>query len=141
MFSKILIAAIFFSFILLGCAKPNYQNIIPVNPEGSRDLGECALKLSKLNQCVSLTWVKYPTNSEIGIFVLEFAQKFDQDLKVYLWMPSMNHGSRPTVITRLSENQFEVSKVAFTMPGEWEIRIRAQEKNQVIDEVAYALTY
>lgn len=138
MFSKIFS---FFCFFLLACAKPNYQNISSTLTNSNKDLSTCSLVLLKLKQCLSLTWLQAATDSQMGIFTLDFSEAVTADVKVVLWMPSMGHGSRPTTVTRMSENQFQVSDVAFIMPGEWEIRIQLKENNQVIDEVVHQIIY
>jgi hypothetical protein len=128
--------------LLFACAKPNYQNISSNLTGGPyADLSDCALILQKINQCVSLTWIQASTDSQMGVFNLDFSAAVTSEVKAVLWMPSMGHGSRPTTVTRLSESQFQVSNVAFIMPGEWEIRIQLKENNQVVDEVSYKIIY
>ena len=116
MFSKVFVLI---SLFLLACAKPNYQNVSSDLTDANRDLSGCALVLARLSQCVSLTWIQASTDSQMGIFTLDFSQAVASEVKAVLWMPSMGHGSRPTTVTRLSETQFQVSNVAFIMPGEW----------------------
>lgn len=132
---------ILFGLYLFACAKPNYQNISSGLTNTNKNLSACTLVLPKLGQCVSLTWVQNSTDSQMGIFNLDFSEPVSSELKAVLWMPSMGHGSRPTQVTRLNETQFQVSNVAFIMPGEWEIRIQLKENNQVVDEVAYKIIY
>ncbi len=43
--------------------------------------------------------------------------------RVKLWMPEHGHGSSPTQFAEISEGCRVVSKVNFTMPGEWEVRV------------------
>lgn len=129
------------SSLLVACARPNYQNVTSSLTDPNKTSTECSLRLQKLNQCVTLTWIKASTDSEMGIFTLDFSTEQLSEVAVILWMPSMGHGSRPTTVMRLSETQFEVSNVAFIMPGEWEIRIRIKENNQVVDEVAQKFIY
>lgn len=46
------------------------------------------------------------------------------DFRVVLFMPDMGHGSSPTKIAKLTEpGLYRVSKIHFTMPGLWEVRI------------------
>lgn len=138
MFSRLLLI---FSLGLLSCAKPNYQNVVSGFVDGASDFSSCLLPLTKINQCAALTWIKEPTDSEMGVFTLDFSEAMLKDLSVILWMPSMGHGSRPTKVARLSETRFEVSNVAFIMRGEWEIQFKIKENNQVIDEVVQKITY
>jgi len=141
MFSKNQTLRLLLSFFLLACAKPNYQNISSNFSDANKDSVECALPLKKLDQCVRLTWVQESNDSHMGIFNLDFTKAMTNDVRAVLWMPSMGHGSRPTTIARLSETQFQISNVAFIMPGEWEIRIQLVENNQVVDEVTQKIIY
>ncbi len=129
------------SLCFFSCAKPNYQNISSGLTNPNKDLEDCNLVLAKLGHCVSLTWVQNSTDSQMGIFNLDFSESISAEVKAVLWMPSMGHGSRPTTVVQLSSTRYQVSNVAFIMPGDWEIRIQLKENNQVIDEVAYKIIY
>jgi hypothetical protein len=43
--------------------------------------------------------------------------------RVKLWMPEHGHGSTPTQIGPVNEGCRVISKVNFTMPGEWDVRV------------------
>lgn len=50
--------------------------------------------------------------------------------RVDLFMPSMGHGSAPTQVNRVLDERgqpvpgaYEVTRMYFTMPGDWEVRI------------------
>ncbi len=47
------------------------------------------------------------------------------DFRVVLFMPDMGHGSSPTKIAKPAETVglYKVSKIYFTMPGLWEVRV------------------
>lgn len=52
-------------------------------------------------------------------------------IEVSLWMPAHNHGSRPTKVVELKDNNnlpilgsYQVQKIFFSMPGTWEVRIK-----------------
>jgi hypothetical protein len=47
------------------------------------------------------------------------------DFRVVLFMPDMGHGSSPTKIAKLPDTPglFRVTKMYFTMPGVWEVRV------------------
>ncbi len=54
----------------------------------------------------------------------------DDQIEVSLWMPSMGHGSAPTQIERVQDDQgnvitglYVVRNVYFTMGGDWEVRV------------------
>jgi hypothetical protein len=43
--------------------------------------------------------------------------------RVKLWMPEHGHGSTPTQVGPVTEGCRIISKVNFTMPGEWAVRV------------------
>ena len=47
--------------------------------------------------------------------------------KVKLWMTEHGHGSTPTVIGPVSEGCRNISKVNFTMPGDWDVRVELSD--------------
>lgn len=61
-------------------------------------------------------------------------------LHVFLWMPSMGHGSAPVKLKELGDGEFEVSEVQFIMGGKWEIKFQLKEGNQVTDETVISLS-
>jgi hypothetical protein len=50
----------------------------------------------------------------------------DTSLEVTTWMPAMGHGAsvKPTVVSE-KPGIFRVENVVFSMPGTWEVRVRA----------------
>jgi hypothetical protein len=79
-----------------------------------------------------LTWLpQYPAvvgpESKLQVQWLNGAEQatdIQGDFRVVLFMPTMGHGSSPTKIAKLTEpGLFQVSKIYFTMPGIWEIRV------------------
>lgn len=138
------------SAIYLGCAKPTYINS---NDTGKKNTEQkqgattydCSLKWNSKNYCLSWSWKKKPTEEDYGSMILRvyqlsaldnFAEPVDLNSipQVILWMPSMNHGSSPTTVKRISIGTFQVDDVFFTMPGKWEIRFRLLDGDSV-DEV------
>ena len=91
------------------------------------------------NQTVEahLTWIQGPRLDAESILDLQFVDSETQqptiltdELKVTVFMPMMGHGSSPTTITALKDasgklipGAYQVSKIYFTMGGEWEIHI------------------
>ena len=61
-------------------------------------------------------------------------------LKVWLWMPdpSMNHGSWPIQIEKISEGVYELKELFFTMEGRWDIHFEVS-KNGVTEELIWSL--
>ena len=67
-------------------------------------------------------------------------QDLEKDLHVFLWMPSMGHGSSPVKIQKVADGEYDVTNVNFIMGGKWDLRIQLKEGNQVVDEVVVPLS-
>lgn len=108
--------------LTLGCANPKYIDDTLHLPQGS-DSAPCAQKIA--NVCTEITWSQGPSSQGESRFQIQFESELPESttLEVVLWMPSMNHGSAPVTVKRLSSSSFEASKVYFIMPGDWEVRI------------------
>jgi hypothetical protein len=46
--------------------------------------------------------------------------------KVKLWMPGHNHGSTPVQVGDVSEGCRKLTRVNFSMPGKWEVRLELE---------------
>ncbi|RZA07636.1 MAG: hypothetical protein EOP11_07140 [Proteobacteria bacterium] len=75
--------------------------------QGPRNLEESTLLLSWKNAAGELS-------AAPGIF------------KVVPFMPAMGHGSSPTKLEPIASGTYRVSKIFFTMPGAWEIRVQVK---------------
>lgn len=156
--------------LISGCARPNYQkqqtSILPnieaptqteqenpnQNSQNSTDQSNssttCPLYFAQKKLCAELIWEKQPTDSETGSFTLQFQDTAHQptsleaglSLAVYLWMPSMNHGSSPMQIQQIGLGQYRVNRVYFIMPGEWDLHIQLKINEQVQDEYVQKFT-
>jgi hypothetical protein len=136
------------------CAKPNYQEpTVPVSQlspappaqqetaPGSADKPQeeegsgYFLKFEKFGTKLNMKWESLPTEKATGSLLLQF-QDLPEDLKpyVFLWMPSMGHGSTPIKIQTISTDLFRAEKVFFVMPGEWEIHVQLKDLTGVVDE-------
>ena len=62
-------------------------------------------------------------------------QDLPKVLNIFLWMPSMGHGSAPVKIRKLTDGEYEVSEVQFIMAGKWEMKFQLKEGVQVMDEI------
>jgi YtkA-like len=67
-------------------------------------------------------------------------QDLNKNLHVFLWMPSMGHGSAPVKIKKLGDGEYEVSEVQFIMGGKWEIKFQLKNGAQVFDETVVSLS-
>ena len=134
------------SLILVGCIQPKYAPKEELNPNA--EIKSCPHKLSSSGKCVSLDWEVLPTEEDFGQFLIKIWQpnladesEFVEDVSVFLWMPSMNHGSSPVTIKQVDIGTYRVNDVFFTMPGEWEIHIQLKNNNEVKDQVAIPFTF
>lgn len=46
-----------------------------------------------------------------------------EDVKVDLWMPNKDQGSKPVSLKKMGLNKYKVTKAFFTVKGDWEVRI------------------
>lgn len=121
----------------VACANPDY--VSPHSNVESAD-AECPLHFPQSQICAQQTWSEAPRNQTYTSFKLTFsdANISAADLKVYLWMPSMGHGSAPVQIVDLGHGQIEIQQVYFVMPGAWEIRFELSKNGQK-EEIAQSL--
>ncbi|MCS6838952.1 MAG: FixH family protein [Bdellovibrionaceae bacterium] len=97
-------------------------------------------------ECVTWQWIKKPNHSEYGSLLIKMFRlnRFDQSpvllestnsFVLELWMPSMNHGSSPTTVTKVDIGTYLVEQVFFIMPGDWELRWHKMqpETNQILE--------
>lgn len=144
----LIFAVLFFS----ACAEPKYAVPQPaLDPRPSQSLETCAVKLQ--GHCVQLQWRKVPTADEVGALTLIVASMDDRamglpknkdlkgEVRVSLWMPSMNHGSTPTVVTQVGVGTYLVDEVYFIMPGDWEIRVQTYQDGQMTDQGVHAFVF
>ena len=98
----------------------------------------CDVNFPKLKTCFDLAWNEGPYVSKYSSFNLipldNTAELSSLEPKIELWMPSMGHGSRPVKLTRLENKEYLVEQVFFMMKGQWEIRIKLLDKNNVVIE-------
>lgn len=136
----------------LGCANPKYllqePNFLGGQGGSSKPIEStnCDLKFAKPDLCLSWYWENRPTPSEAGSLIVKLFRPNNLDgspvlvtpeasLMLLLWMPSMNHGSTPTLTQEIDIGTFRIQEVFFIMPGEWDLRFQLQVKDQIQDEV------
>lgn len=108
-----------------------------------------ALSFSKSDYSFIVSWVDGPKKgaskfimktwkNDVGTMNGPY-QDLNQNLHIFLWMPTMGHGSAPVKITKLSDGEYEVSNVQFIMGGKWEIKFQLKEGAVVSDEAVVTL--
>ncbi len=137
------------SLLLNGCAEPKYLNEGSLSPISLNEklLANCELQLNLAPQyCVNLKWEVPPSESSPGtlllrLFLLDPSDGFpvliqdEPEVAVVLWMPTMNHGSSPTQVERIGPGTYRISRMYFTMRGEWEIKLQILEDGAKADEL------
>jgi hypothetical protein len=128
--------------MLTACADPKY-----VSRDAGRGPSQKAVseRAEFAQSSLWLDWEKIPTTEDFGSFLLKFGRENAADkspvvrdvegqIAVVIWMPSMGHGSSPVTVEKLDTGTYRASKVFFTMPGEWEIRIQRVVNGNVIEQ-------
>lgn len=126
------------SFFLSGCLQPKYAPIEKPNPQ---DLKSCPFKLINSGNCLSLDWEVSPTAEDFGQFLINTAEEIDGDVSVFLWMPSMGHGSSPVTVNSIGVGVYRAFDVFFSMSGDWEIHIQVKKNNEVKDQAVIPFTF
>lgn len=139
--------------IYSGCAKPDYGSPGDTNPMGKAQGGACGnglgYEIERSGLCAAVFWRVLPRDGEMAAFQLQFAQANNAllkepsgELKVFLWMPSMGHGSSPVTLSKTeSVGIYSVTDVYFVMPGAWEIRVQIKAGDGTISELHIPYNY
>ena len=105
----------------------------------------CPISFDKSGLCGQLTWKGEVSDEVENAFSFRIWNKItsrpegpysdvEGSFAVQLWMPSMGHGSSPVTVTRTAAGEFEVSRVYFVMPGDWDIRLQIKKNGQITDQ-------
>ncbi len=94
------------------------------------------LRFTKFNVTAKTEWIKAPTSSKEAIMALQFLDDRESPVEVAatltvdLFMPQMGHGSGPTALERVLDDQdditpgaWKVKNMWFIMAGVWEVRV------------------
>lgn len=141
---------VFYHILLLifvfSCAKPNYTD--GTDKDLSELSSDCKLYFSTENLCLSVSWKTIPTSDNTGSMTLTFYEKGDPDRIIspvnephlFLWMPSMGHGSSPVVMNLVSDGVYLASEIFFIMPGQWEMRYQLKNGSKIVEQVIQNIT-
>lgn len=108
-----------------------------------------ALSFNKSGYSFVVSWVDGPKKGaskfimktwkkEVGTMNGPY-QDLNKNLHIFLWMPTMGHGSQPVNITKTNDGEYEVSNVQFIMGGKWEIKFQLKDGAGVSDEAVITL--
>ncbi len=96
-----------------------------------------AFATDKMTECYTSTSCAHITFNEVvktkmdAKFKLNFDQANIDNVKVILWMTMPNghgHGSAPTKLKKISENEYLVENVWFVMKGHWDIKVQFSDE-------------
>lgn len=109
-----------------------------------------ALKFKKTSYSFIISWQEGPVLGESRFIMKTWHndlgsmngpyQDLELPLHVFLWMPTMGHGSAPVKLQKLSSGEYEISNALFIMGGKWEIKFQLKDNGQVFDETVIDLT-
>ena len=142
-----------FLLLSVGCAQPKYEKA-PSAPGAestqAQSISDCEPRFQKSGHCLLWKWEKMPTSATMGKLVFKIARpnlldgtaipvQVTEVPRVVLWMPSMGHGSTPTVVEAVDVGSFRVNNVFFVMPGDWEVRFQVRADDGELDEAVLDL--
>lgn len=153
MFGKFVLS--FLIIAIIGCAQPKYiseAEVKDTNQQATESKASCEIKFTQSGHCLSWFWENKPSKNNEGslIFKVYRLNVFDQTAipmdaqqipELVLWMPSMGHGSMPSVTTRLDVGTYRASKVFFIMPGEWDLKFQIKNGLDVVDEAQVQIIF
>lgn len=136
-------------FFTTSCIQQKYAPREEVNP--SVEIKSCPNKLNS-GKCVSLDWEVLPTEEGFGQFLIkiwrpnladetEVLEEIKEDVTLFLWMPSMNHGSSPVTVKKIDVGTYRVNDVFFTMPGDWDIHVQLKVNNEIKDQTVIPFSF
>lgn len=106
---------------------------------------KCPLYFPNSDLCAKIEWIVRPSGDGENSFLIKFWDKEtgnsagpykdpEHDLIVQLWMPSMGHGSSPVTVTEKDIGIYKAARVFFIMPGDWDIRVKLQDGDAVVEQ-------
>lgn len=134
---------------LFGCAKAKYYNLVPPTSgqSGQSLSADCTLKFVQNDLCMQWFFVngvpKSQENTEIILKIFRpnyydntvvYVDPVADVINVVLWMPSMGHGSVPTIVERVDVGTYKIKRVNFIMKGPWDLYFQIQ-KDGVTEQV------
>lgn len=150
----------FLSTFLFNCTRPQLPNTpMPTNLSASRSnintkTYDCSYKFTKINLCLNWRWDTLPSGSDYGSMIIRtytlssldgfpVLESSPYNLKLELYMPSMNHGSNPTQTTQLTSDTYKIEDIFFIHAGHWEFRFYLinPESNHVFDTLTVPYSF
>lgn len=135
-----------FSFLLLLLSCGKSPLLLKKNNETSIINGlESNKSFKTTNHSLILNWLSPINITDEGHALLivkknNVASDLPGEFKIFLWMPTMGHGSSPIAIKKLGTGLYDLSRVYFTMDGLWQLRIQLKSGTTVLEEQTYEYT-
>jgi len=135
---------IFLSFLFIcSCGKSPLQMQKSNAVTGTTGL-EAAKILKTSQHSLSLNWLSRVNSTEEAHALLivkknGVASDLPDQIKVFLWMPTMGHGSSPITIKKIATGLYDLSQVYFIMDGFWQLRIQVKNGIDIIDEEIFEI--
>lgn len=136
--------------ILATLMQPSFASLQSNHLHDSLFAESTELKFKKTDFSFVLSWVEGPKRGGSKFIVRSWNKEtgtmngpyhdLPKTLFIFLWMPSMGHGSVPVKLKKIGDGEYEVSDVQFMMPGKWEIKFQLKDGAQVFDETVVTLS-
>ena len=102
-------------------------------------------KFSTTGHSIDLVWLSPRNSTDVTHFLLiakqnNIASDLPPDFSLFLWMPSMGHGSSPVTIKKIATGVYDISDVYFIMDGDWQIRVQLKNGATVTEEMDFNYT-
>lgn len=120
------------------------------NPTDTTRSESNVVTFKKSNYSFVVAWKVAPKKGETSFFMRTWKndvgtmngpfQDLEKNLHIFLWMPTMGHGSAPVKIQKTAEGEYDVTNVQFIMGGKWDIKFQLKDGNQVVDEAVVSLS-
>ncbi len=103
---------------------------------------EVAKNFKTTNQNLSINWLSPINSIDEGRALLivkqnEMAVDLTNQFSVFLWMPTMGHGSSPIKIKKLATGIYQLSEIYFIMDGFWQLKVQLKNGASLLDEVNF----
>lgn len=131
---------------LISCAQPKYEKINRGSNNQKATEQKNSIEFFKSDLSAYVVWQESPVeNKKLEMSLRFYNLKNDQpvvasinhELKVFLWMPDMNHGSAPVSLEKISDHEYKIKNIYFIMPGFWQIHFQILNNESLLDEATY----
>lgn len=105
---------------------------------------ESAKKFKLTNHVLYLQWLSPVNSTDEGHALLivtknQLAADLPESFSLFLWMPTMGHGSSPVKIKKIGTGLYDLSSLYFIMDGLWQIRVQLKSNGQVLEEQTFEI--